>query len=50
MDDESNLKIHSNRAINASDDRKYHEYFIHQSSKIKKQFPALHDNLVTKTL
>ncbi|CAK60907.1 unnamed protein product (macronuclear) [Paramecium tetraurelia] len=50
LDDECNFKMHSNRAINASDDRKYHEYFIHQSSKIKKQFPALHENLVTKTL
>ncbi|CAD8174631.1 unnamed protein product [Paramecium pentaurelia] len=50
LDDENNFKMHSNRTINASDDRKYHEYFIHQSSKIKKQFPALHDNLVTKTL
>lgn len=36
LDDESNFKLHSNKTFNASDDRKYHEYFIHQSSKIKK--------------
>ncbi|CAD8166552.1 unnamed protein product [Paramecium pentaurelia] len=49
-DNESNFKMNSNKAINTSDDRKYHEYFIHQSSKIKKQFPALQDHLVTKAL
>ncbi|CAD8115735.1 unnamed protein product [Paramecium sonneborni] len=50
LDDESNFKMQSNKTFNTQDDRKYHEYFIHQSSKIKKQFPALHDHLVTKTL
>ncbi|CAK57456.1 unnamed protein product (macronuclear) [Paramecium tetraurelia] len=50
LDDESNFKMNSNKAINTSDDRKYHEYFIHQSSKIKKHFPVLQDQLVTKTL
>ncbi|CAD8112610.1 unnamed protein product [Paramecium sonneborni] len=50
LDDECNLKMHSNKTLNTKDDRKYHEYFIHQSSKIKKQFPVLHENLVTKTL